>query len=285
MTRITTQDVERYLSKETRGSGYGTTRSPKEIEEDFKVLHALRLQGHTFDESTEYLNNVRPYITTPEANKKLYFRKLDSMEMFKDNEEAIRFQRSKTLDMLDWIVAECVKAWRASFENNEIVERSGYVKKQGEGDLEDLDDMSYDEQEAMLQQYEKKYAGKDTFDGKGDLDNALIPLKNEFMRITKNPKNTESGRFLNMILTAEQFRAKLLGLVKEKAGNVDILNVIQNITIVDDGGNSTVTPITSEMEAIRQFDESQIMYTIDDSPLVKEDDDEEFLNVDYAEEI
>ena len=251
--RITEEDIERHLPTNMSGGGFGHTRTVKELEKDFKVIHVLRVKGYNFHDITQYLNSINPYVTTERANAKMYFNKLDTIELMKNNEEEAQLHKRMMVENLDFVIREALAAWRVAMEGgDELIERSGYIKT--------LKDIAAElESGQMMEEDELRQDFKESL-SEMQVANLTHPiskrLKKEFVRITTDKGRADKARFLEIIIKAETQKAKLLGLVQEKAQNVDIVNVLNQIVINDSSPNEHVSPITNEADAATMFDDA-----------------------------
>lgn len=222
-----------------------STFARSEAEEllDFDLITKMRGEGATWEEVTMALNELRPYVTTAQDNRKVYLREMKNYIIVQNTEEAAEMERARILDDLDWIYSEAAKKWQALKNIDYVDEISGRVIDPNQTITESDED---------------------------DDDSGLPPVDSPKKYSKKKVGLVEqhAAKYLDIMIKVSLERAKLTGAISYESKSMELIDMLKN-KVLDDGGKARGLKFTSEAEVLAAFEPAEIVVDIEENLDIK----------------
>lgn len=217
-----------------------STFARSEYEElvDFDEVCLMRGQGASWEDITDALNEVRPYVTTAHDNKKIYLREMKNKIIVQNTDEAAEMERARILEELDWLYAQAAKKWQALKNIDYVDEISGRVEDPNDQTKPTEDD---DESIEGFVNQSKKYSKK------------KIGLVEQ-----------HGAKYLEIMMKITLERAKITGVSTYESKSMELIDMLKN-KVLDDGGKARGIKFTSEQEVLDAFEPAEVVVDIEEN--------------------
>lgn len=214
-----------------------STFSRSELEElqDFDEMCVMRGEGASWEDITNALNEVRPYVTTAHDNRKVYLREMKNKIIVQNTDEAAEMERARILDDLDWVYNEAARKWQELKKLDYVDEISGRVTDPNQSSEDQEDD-----------------------------DGLPVPPANKYSKKKVGLVEQHGAKYLEIMLKISLERAKITGVSTYESKSMELIEILKN-KVLDDGGKARGIKFTSEEEVLAAFEPAEVIVDIEEN--------------------